>query len=344
MPNQNNRKEFDLFPFCWKCNVCGETFLPHGDFFREEHIFQPFQETTIHTEELNKIPILSRNYDAQEKIKNMFQGEKAAITCSMGGQCPQCNVPFDLKTWIDFELYEKQNRYLKLYVNDYEILDGDNIQIHSIPGFYRGTDIAGGLSKLFLRWFYLKGDIFVICPFIVKEELEYFDNIGIKILKTNSSLGNQKYHANPFKKIITRRHTGFGQDRTTMTESIRKYLEELNGDRSFIEGQPGSGLVFVMTGSLVEVENRPRRKLQGHHQYANYFHAKLYGGLLNGTAEVVITSYNYTVPETLQLESLAFLQISKEDFEYQISKFLNDIHMTLYPADLDAVIRSFVPG
>jgi len=340
---RHKREEFDLFPFCWKCTVCGETFLPYGDFFTEEDILEPFQEKVIHAEELSRISILATNYEAQDTIKNMFQGENAAIVCSLKSCCPRCKVIFNLNTWIDLKLYEKENGYLKLSVNGYEILNGDNIQIHSIPGFYRGTDIAGGLNRLFLRWFYLKGDIFVICPFIVEEELEYFDNIGIKILKTNNSLGNPKYPVNPFKKIITRMYTGFGQDRSTMTESIRKYLKKLNGDRSFIEGQPGSGLVFVMEGSLIEVENVPKHELQGHHQYANYFHAKLYAGLLDDTAEVVITSYNYTVPEILQLESLAFLRISKEDFEHQISKFVNDIHMTLYPTELSAIIKSFIP-
>lgn len=337
MTGKDYKQEFDLFPFCWKCTACGKMIPPSCKFISEKDIYKTFQDV-INVDELNKIPILARNYRAQETIKNMFKGEKSAIILSIKGQCPICNMPSTLAIWVELELYHKEDEYLTLSVNHYEILDGDYIQLGSIPGFYRGVDIASGLNNLFLRWFYLNGEIYVICPFINKEELEYFDKIGRRILITNSSLGNPKYYTNPFKKIITRRYTGSGKDRTTMTELIGKYLKGLNGDTCFIEGNPGSGIIFIMTGSLTEVENKPRRELQDHHQYANYFHAKFYGGLLNDTAEIVITSYNYTVPEILQLESLAFLEISKDDFKHQIAKFVKDIHMTLHPVNLSKII------
>ncbi len=338
MPYENNPKDFDLFPFCWSCSFCGKKFTPHGAFYNEQDILQSFPDS-IHVDELDSIPILANNHEAQETIRYLFPGETAAIICSSQGQCTnrECKMPFELKAWIDIDLLEKDNEHLKLNVNGFEILDGDYLQISCSPGFYRGVDIAEALSRLFLRWFYLKGEISVFCPFIDQEHLEYFDKTGINILKTNSSLGNPRSNANPFKKIITRRHTGFGRDRTTMTESIKRYLKELNGDRSFIEGQPGSGLVFVMTGSLIEVENRPRVELQDHHKYANYFHAKLYGGLLAENAEIVVTSYNYAFPEILQLESFAFMRISRDDFEHQISKFIDDIHMTLHPVDVGEI-------
>jgi hypothetical protein len=46
---------------------------------------------------------------------------------------------------------------------------------------------------------------------------------------------------------------------------------------------------------------------------------------------MVITSYNYIDKEILQLESLAFVETSKENFAHQVGHFENDKYMKLAP-------------
>jgi hypothetical protein len=105
----------------------------------------------------------------------------------------------------------------------------------------------------------------------------------------------------------------------------------------FVRDYPGSGLLFVLQNTLKVVDNVYRKELGGAHATANYFHGKMYGAILKDKVEMVITSYNYTGQEILQLESVALVETPKENFKHQIYKFENDPHMTIESISLSDI-------
>jgi len=100
----------------------------------------------------------------------------------------------------------------------------------------------------------------------------------------------------------------------------------------------GNGLEFVMKGALLGVECGKMLKTPYNPQFqcADYFHGKMYGALLRSGAEMVITSYNYVDREVLQLESLAFVETSKENYIHHIEIFEHDQYMTITPQPLSS--------
>jgi hypothetical protein len=310
----------------------------YGAPFINENDLYKYSNELIDLESLEKISFLRNSQEAQEVLKNLYEDETAAIICSLNGQCPECLTSMKLTVWVHFEVHKhNQDSSVNIEIINYQILDGDYISISCTPGFYRGVDIASGLHHLYMRWWYLKGEISVICPFIDKDGLQYFDDIGVHILKTNNCRLYTTNHQNPFKRIIFRnRQDGDDFQKTTITKLIQEFLEENchveNNDwESLRVGEPGSGIKFVMNNSLVKVntkwekQNFPENK---HHASASYFHGKLYGALLTDKAEMVITSYNYSNRETLQLESATLVETSRENLIHQINKFENDGYMT----------------
>lgn len=88
-------------------------------------------------------------------------------------------------SWVEFEKEDKGNNKFKVNIVDVSIIDSDSKLICE-TGLYRGVDIAVGLNDLFLRWWYLNGEIIIICPFISGDGISYFDQIGNKIFKTHN--------------------------------------------------------------------------------------------------------------------------------------------------------------
>ena len=336
-PLQKNYTE--IMPFSWKCSCCNHLMPLGGEIYDEKQIFKAFEEY-IDLEVLEKHPLIKTDNLSHEVLKNLSERDSTGLIVTAEGRCtnPECGCPFELKIWLELELDRKDGSYALFNVSNTVLLAGDMIAVDSIPGFYRGVDIAEGLSNLYLRWWYLKGQIFIICHFIGMRELDFFDAVGLKILKTHNSIMVSNPIHNPFEKIITRKNTSHNFKRAQFSQLIDMYLCELSEDRIFLEGQPGSGLLFVFKHNVYEVQNTPKKDLIGEEnelqRYVNYFHGKLYGACFNGTAEVVITSYNYTVTESLQLESLAFIITSEVNFHRQIEIFEKDQHMTITPVDL----------
>ena len=326
-------------PFHWQCSFCDHIMPLSGDVYDEKPIYKAFEDY-IDMEYLEKHPFIKDDRLSFDVLKNLSEGDTTGLITSVEGQCanPECKLSFELKVWMELELERKDGSNALFNVTNIILLDGDMIKVNSIPGFYRGIDIAEGLSNLYLRWWHLKGEIFVICPFIGMRELKFFDDVGLRILKTHNSIMVSNPIHNPFNRIITRKNVSHNFKRTKISHLIDSYLYELSEDRIFLYGYPGSGLLFVFKNNAYEVENLPRGEFFGQEnepqRFANYFHGKLYGACFNGRAEVVITSYNYTVVESLQPESLAFIQTSEDMLRHQIEIFERDQHMTITPLDL----------
>ena len=334
------RKDYkEIMPFHWQCSFCNHIMSLQGDIYDEKAIHEAFEDY-IDLEYLEKHPLIKNDRLSHDVLKNLSEGDTTGLITPIEGQCtnPECKLSLELQIWLELQLERKDGSNALFNVTNIILLDGDMIKVNSIPGFYRGVDIAGGLSNLYLRWWHLKGEIFVICPFIGLRELEFFDDVGLKILKTHNSIMVSNPIHNPFNRIITRKNVSHNFKRTQISHLIDSYLYELSEDRIFLDGQPGSGLLFAFQDNIYEVENVPRGKCFGEEnepqRFANYFHGKLYGACFNGMAEVVITSYNYTVVESLQLESLAFIQTSEDNLRRQIEIFEHDQHMTITPVDL----------
>jgi len=310
-----------------------------SNIYDEQQIFGPFDDF-IDLECLDKHPILSTSPKSHEVIRSLSGGETTGLFVTINGRCTnrKCGCETNLKVWVELGVERKDGSSVLLNVLNTVLVDGEDLIVDAHPGFYRGIDIATGLNNLYLRWWYLGADIFVICPFIGKSELKFFDEIGLQILKTYNSMMISRPINNPFKKIITRKNAQHNFKKAKTSELIYDYLHEIDNNMVFLDGYPGSGLEFVFSGSLFEVENIPRKGYHGqeneHLKFANYFHGKLYGACFNGMSEVVVTSYNYTSVESLQLESLSFVRSSEENLRRQIEIFENDQHMAISPVEM----------
>jgi len=324
--------DFDVFPFRWSCRYCSRPY-PLADFFDAKDIYKHF-ESPLLIADLRKITILDSK--TVDKITQLYNGDTCAFVTKMNGKCinPKCNAELGLVVWIDIFVEDKSDTDVYITVSNYIILDGD-IEVYSQPGFYRGIDIAAGLQDLYLRWWYLGGDISVFCPYIGLEEIRYFDNTGLSILKTVNV-----QRRNPFRRIVTRRiNYNFGIPVSFM-EKVSDYLNNTDDAEWIKTYQKGMGLSFIFKGTLYGVEtskSKDKRMSDKSFELAHYFHAKMYGALLPYNAEMVITSYNYIEAEAMQLESLAFVEASKEDFEHQVQIFEKDQHMKIKVLSLDKI-------
>lgn len=326
------KTDFDVLPFGWRCDLCDMEYAL-AEFFDGQALFAAFAAPMI-IDEVCKI--LSLSWDASEKIKNLFPGDSFAVISAFEGKCRNrgCGAELDLIVWVRISIEDKvDDGIFQFSISDYFVIDGDSISVASNPGFYRGMDIAEGLHKLYLRWWYLGGEITVVCPFIGKKELEFFDRIGLDILRTVN-----RPKENPFKRIITRQATYEYKKRVTILDKIHQYLDESTENDFVREINRGNGLEFVMKGALLGVEcgKMPKTPYNPQFQCADYFHGKMYGALLRSGAEMVITSYNYVDREVLQLESLAFVETSKENYIHHIEIFEHDQYMTITPQPLSS--------
>lgn len=330
----------EIMPFSWRCSVCDHLMPLDGDIYDETQILNQFKDS-INLDQLDRHPLIRTDNISHVVLRSLTEGETTGLIITANGRCTNsnCGCSFTFRVWLELELERKDEPYALFTVLNSIILDGDLISKDAIPGLYRGTDIAGGLSDLYLRWWYLKGEIFVICPFISMNQLKTFDELGLKILKTHNSIMVSNPIYNPFKMIITRYHIMHNfKWHTTFPKLVKMYLKRFSEDGIFLDREPGDGLHSIFRKNLYGVKNRPVKGCKGEEnealKYASYFHGKLYGACLKGSAEVVITSYNYTGVEGLQLESLAFVQTSEENLRRQIEIFTNDQHMTISPIDL----------
>lgn len=328
------KTDFDVLPFGWRCDLCDMEYAL-AEFFDGQALLAAFA-APMTIDEICKI--LSLSWDASEKIKNLFPGDSFAVISAFKGKCRNrgCGAELDLVVWVRISIEDKMDDGIfQFSISDYFVIDGDSISVASNPGFYRGMDIAEGLHKLYLRWWYLGGEITVVCPFIGKKELEFFDRIGLDILRTVN-----RPKENPFKRIITRQATYEYQHRkwVTILNKIDEYLDDSTDNDFLKEMNRGRGLEFVMKEALFGVEcgKLPKTLDNPQFQCADYFHGKMYGALLRSGAEMVITSYNYVDREVLQLESLAFVETSKENYIHHVEIFGHDQYMTITPQPLSS--------
>jgi hypothetical protein len=295
-------------------------------------LFESDFEDWIDAEDLDKIPLFKNDHKAKEVIRNITKGEVTAIISKLQGVCPKCGGEMDLEVWIKFLVDDREDNMVLLSIENEIILDGSRLRVEAIPGFYRGVDIADGLHKLYLRWWFLGGDIYIFCPFINVDCYEYLDQIGNDIQIIYSSMMADEKSRQPFKMIVTRRILSAKYNDTAETR-IEKFMSKTERDMSFIPGRPGKGIDFL-SESFFGVETvSPKDKAP--ENYKTYFHGKMYGAVMPyGRAEMVLTSYNYIEYETMQLESLSFVDIDEGTFMKQVYKFKDDPHMKIEKVDL----------
>lgn len=325
----------DIVPFYYSCVECGAKGSFHGYPFLDTTFENDLQDW-IDTEDLDKCLLFKDNYKAKELIKNIFKGETSAIISKLAGKCSKCKSELDLNVWVKFHVYDQEDNLIRISVENTVLLDGTGLIVESIPGFYRGVDIASGLHKLYLRWWFLEGDIYVFCPFIEENNYKYFDDIGNDILITYNCLKENSMNRQPFKMITARNHLWDykKRQRTTIKDRVCKFMKSIESDRDYMLGGIGEGVSFLFRDSLYGVKTlSPENKSP--ENFKTYFHAKMYGAVTQfNRAEMVLTSYNYVAVETMQLESLSFADVDKEAFMKQVYKFQDDPHLKIEKIDL----------
>jgi hypothetical protein len=328
-----------FFPFHWECNMCNCKSTFGGEAFLLRQTIQEYFKDTFSDQTIEEIPIFKERDKAIETIRTHSNGTSAFV-CEVQGKCHKCSSNVMLISWVEFEKENLGNNEFRLNLVDMSIIDSDANLICE-TGLYRGVDIAVGLNDLFLRWFYMKGEITIVCPFIVGDGISYFDEIGNKITKTHNNIYIDAHIHNPFKRIITRdniynqsrkRFEGIEERLTDFILSNASYGYDKNLSSYIIPtGNLGAGLCKIFDENLygVNIIQKVEAQLRDHIYYRGYFHGKLYGAKLGEFSEVVVSSYNYIDVETLQFESVALQQIESKQFDFQIQKMFDDNRLSV---------------
>lgn len=323
-----------FFPFHWECKCCHKKSTFRGEQFSLENVLNEDFSKIADDDSLDYVTSFEDIEKAKSAIKYITY-ETTATYCTVNCKCLNCLTNINISAWVEVSKEKLSDTEYRIEIVDLSITDGD-LDLICEPGLYRGTDIATGLNQLYLRWFYLSGDITVVCPFIESNSVDYFESIGQQILKTYSFIHGGESNTNPFKRIITRdnlwnidlkRPIGIEKRILSFIENNSNYIYQdhlssiLIPDRSL-----GAGLCKIIKNNLFGINLRIERnqKLKDHHYYRGYFHGKLYGASFGKTSEIVVTSYNYVSVETLQFESVSLHFSTPEKLEFQVEKMFHD--------------------
>ncbi|MGC9337907.1 MAG: hypothetical protein ACP5EQ_07425 [Candidatus Cloacimonadia bacterium] len=334
------KKHFLMFhPFHWECTNCDQKSTFQGEGFNLKNLLDNVFKDIQDDEDIMKIRIFKHFAESERTIKTLGN-ECSGIICEVEGVCTECGMSLKIVCWVEISKKLLGENDYKLQIEDIIILDGD-LNLQCAPGLYRGVDIAVGLNNLYMRWWYLNGDISIICPFIDSEGFSYFDDVGRKIHKTYNNMFIDKTNRNPFTKIISRDKLWDLDKRrwVSLEERLRKYIgddcsykwDDTLKANIIREGDKGSGILNYFTENMLGVNIRSSlpKKDRDNFYYKGYFHCKIYGAILAEYAEVVITSYNYLNVETLQFESVVLQRMDKTELQYQVNKISRDSKLEL---------------
>ena len=334
------KEHFLIFhPFHWECRNCHQKSTFCGEGFSLKQKLDKTFENQQNDRSIEEVKIFKQFKDSVSTIKTL-ENQSSGVICEEECVCIKCGLLSRITCWVEISKNRISDDEYKVQIEDIIILDGDLI-LKCIPGLYRGIDIVVGLNNLYLRWWYLNGDINIICPFIGSDEFSYLDDVGRKIYKTHNNIFIDRNNRNPFNQIITRDNLWNIEQKSwiPIKERLRRYIvdhcsyewdENLNAN-IIREGAKGSGILHYFTENIqgVNIRSNVPKKDRDNFYYKGYFHGKMYGAILAENAEVVITSYNYVNVETLQFESVALQRMDKTEFKYQIDKMSKDSKLEL---------------
>lgn len=304
--------EISWIPIEWICSSCEKAYFP--SLFTGGNIDISDIQHTMATDNI-------------EEIKQAYYEHFSLIGAGIfQDKCDHCGN--EIKYRAVFELNNPNDDFRKYSIQTYEIYASSDLDHYQNGFIFRGTDIYSALSSLLVKWWMTEKDIYIANPFITTEGWKMFTSVGKYIANYNYRLFKIKPIRDPFKKIIIQKKQGdYGNTPETY---LKKAMNDITNELSEVDRymKNPSLALFANCLYLTSPKNQVNKDDASHIKNSGKFHIKLYAGLSRSESDMVITSYNLTEYEYLQMESFSYIRGLKDAYVLkEISKLLDDKYM-----------------
>lgn len=296
----------------WKCNDCKADFYPSNN---------------IKIKDIRS----SLNIDEPEQIECIWyeQYKKIIFIAEVTDYCSKCGKKINYTLLINCTEFNKDSEEFSNCNNI--ILDSNDLEYTADGFIFRGCDILYTIPELLLHWWYKRKKIIVVNPFITDDGMKtLLDLTSIPYLYCNQ-LSKFSAPSKFFYKILMQNQQGYSNvikiiDKLVQKQQTEDTYECFSGwnpkdikEALYLTNQPDS-LLSMINDKDFNIESRFKN--------SGKFHAKLYAALDKNNSELLITSYNLTEGEKLQMETVIYeKELSEYVINSELSKIFNDNRM-----------------